>query len=121
MQKLLDAAPKLDPGTLKPDNSGFPILQGWKGVLGVLTITAPDSLTGKVGGTLSKIEAVGGTPPYTFTIDPAAPKSGVTLNSDGTFAGTLHAADPEDVTVKATDSAKPTAGTAVRKYTIKVT
>jgi hypothetical protein len=121
MQKLLDAAPKLDPGTLKPNDSGFPILQGFKGVLGVLTVSAPDTLTGKVGGTLSKIEAVGGTPPYTFAIDPAAPKSSVTLNADGTFAGTLKAADPEDVTIKVTDSAKPTANTANRKYTIKVT
>jgi len=35
MQKLLDAAPKLDPGTLKPTDNWHTILDGWRGVLGV--------------------------------------------------------------------------------------
>jgi hypothetical protein len=123
MQKLIDAAPKLDPGSLKPNDISRSILDGWRGVVGVpipLSIS-PDVLTGKTGGHLDALTAAPGTGPYHFTMTPPNPAAGVTLNADGTFAGNLAAVgNDSDVTIKVDDSSKP-ALTGSRQYTIKIT
>jgi len=121
MQKLLDAAPKLDPGTLKPNDSGRSILNGWRAVLGIGDLgIGPDSLTGKTNGPLSThLAMLGGTAPGKFAMS-SAPNLGVTLNSDGAFAGNLGPAGDYPVTITVADSANPPL-TGARQFIIRVT
>ena len=104
MQRLLDAAPKLDPGTLKPNDSGRSTLDAWRGVLGIGDLgIGPESLTGKTGTPLSShLTMLGGTAPGKFAMS-SNPNLGVTLNADGTFAASR--ADPVPLAARSTSPA----------------
>jgi hypothetical protein len=70
-----------------------------------------------------KISAIGGIPPYTFTLVPpsTAPAPGLTLLSDGTVTGTPSSNDSYSFTVQVTDSdpQQPQTATLPLSVTIK--
>lgn len=72
-----------------------------------LAVQSPEDL-GPVGGPLANPGLIisGGTPPYSVTLDPASAPlpPGITLNPDGTFAGTTTEAGSFAVTVDVADS-----------------
>ncbi len=73
-----------------------------------LRVAGPDVLMDGYPGKsyAEKISAIGGTPPYRFTLQPpsTAPAPGLALLEDGTVTGTPSANNPYDFTVQVTDS-----------------
>jgi hypothetical protein len=67
------------------------------------------------------LQAIGGTPPYTWSISAGLLPTGLTLNaSTGAITGTPTATGTSNFTVKVTDSAAPTAGTATAALSITI-
>ena len=95
---------------------------GGSSTSGPLTITTTSLPNGNVSTSYSSTIAVtGGTAPYTFTLTSGTFQSGLGLNSGtGTINGTPTASGTVSVTVKVTDSATPTAGTATVNLTLTV-
>jgi hypothetical protein len=119
MQTLLNAAPKLEPGTLTPADSGKGILDGWMGILGfrLLPDTLPDATVNQAYTT--KLQALGGTGALQFklssgNIDPLKIDAGT-----GTFSGTPAAAGTLKFQVTVTDAAQPPRS-ATKQYTLQV-
>jgi hypothetical protein len=70
--------------------------------------------TGQVGVPFSsQVQASGGTPPYTFTLNSGALPDGLILTSSGLITGTPTTPGPFSFTVKVTDSTGGTALTAI--------
>jgi hypothetical protein len=86
-----------------------------------LVITTAALAATSIGDTYSAgILATGGTVPYVFGIVGGGLPAGLTLDTDGSIAGTIHSsAITESVTVEATDSSSPLLSV-TRDYTIRV-
>ncbi len=69
-----------------------------------LAVATPEDL-GVVGQMLlSGLQITGGTPPYTVTLTGGTMPDGLTLNPDGSFAGTTTAPGSFDIAVDVADS-----------------
>ena len=68
-----------------------------------------------------KIQASGGTTPYSFTLASGAPPAGLTLQSDGTLSGVPSTAGSFLFSVMATDSTTPTPQTQIKPLAITIT
>jgi hypothetical protein len=86
-------------------------------------ITTSSPLPPGLGGNpyFKKVEAAGGTPPYTFTLASGAPPAGLTLQSDGTLSGTPTMPGSFLFSVLASDSTGPTAQTQIKPLAIAIT
>ena len=86
-----------------------------------LVITTGTPITGTVGIAFSRqLRAVGGTPPYTWSIDgtpPPPPAPGLTLNSAGLISGTPNAPSSTLLTYRVTDN---TGGSTPKDLTITI-
>ncbi|MCL4476491.1 MAG: Ig domain-containing protein [Nitrospirae bacterium] len=93
-----------------PLPEGTPTLQNSRpititGEPGPLTITSIWLFTGVVNKPyVDSIDAVGGTPPYTFEIIGGSLPAGLTMNSNGLITGTPTVAGTSSFTVKVTDA-----------------
>ena len=85
--------------------------------LSISTSSLPD---GVVGATYNaQLAATGGTPPYTWSVQPSSLPTGLTLSAGGLLTGTPTSTDSSDVTFKVVDSAA-TPLTAVAPLTIRI-
>jgi hypothetical protein len=86
-----------------------------------VTITGSAALTGSVTNPVSsKFTAAGGIGPYTWSKTSGSLPAGLTLDSTGRLSGTPTATGTSTFTVKATDSAIPTAGSGTRSITMTI-
>jgi hypothetical protein len=86
-------------------------------------ITTSSPLPPGLGGNpySTKIQAGGGTPPYTFTLASGAPPAGLSLQSDGTLSGIPTSAGSYLFSVLASDSTVPTPQTQIKPLAISIT
>ena len=87
-----------------------------------LSITTTSLAGGSSGNAYSQVlQAIGGTPPYTWSISGGALPAGLTLNSTtGAISGTPAVTGTSNFTVKVTDSTAPTAGSATAALSITI-
>jgi hypothetical protein len=114
--------------TLKVTDSTSPTVQAATASLSLTVgaafgITSTSPLPTGLGGAayLTKIQASGGTAPYTFTLASGAPPAGLTLESDGTLFGTPTTAGTSLFSVLASDSTTPTAQTQIKPFSLTIT
>jgi hypothetical protein len=88
-----------------------------------LSVTTTSLAGGSIDNVYSQtLQAIGGTPPYTWSISAGSLPTGLSLSnpSAGTISGTPTATGTSSFTVKVTDSATPTAGTATATLSITI-
>jgi hypothetical protein len=88
-----------------------------------LSVTTTSLPGGSLGNAYSQnLQAIGGTPPYTWSISAGALPTGLTLSnpSTGAITGTPTVTGTFNFTAKVTDSATPTAGTATAALSITI-
>jgi hypothetical protein len=87
-----------------------------------LSITTTSLAGGSSGNAYSQtLQAIGGTPPYTWSISVGTLPAGLTLNAaTGVISGTPTATGTSNFTVKVTDSTAPTPGTATAALSITI-
>jgi hypothetical protein len=87
-----------------------------------LSVTTLSLAVGSVGTAYSQtLQAIGGTPPYTWSISLGSLPAGLSLNANtGTITGVPTTTGTTNFTVKVTDSATPTAGTATAALSITI-
>ncbi len=80
-----------------------------------LSVTTTSLVSGSIGNAYSQtLQAIGGTPPYTWSISAGTLPAGLSLNSStGGISGTPSATGTSDFTAKVTDSAAATATAAL--------
>ena len=85
-----------------------------------VSATDPDDVTAVAGTPISEINlaATGGTPPYSWEV--SGLPAGLSETSDGVIGGTPTTPGVATVTVTATDSSTPTAGSDSQQFTITV-
>lgn len=89
----------------------------------ITTATLPDGINGQnYSGDGVSLQAIGGKPPYTWSISSGNLPAGLTLNgATGLISGAPDAtAGTYPFTVQATDSATPTPNTASRQFNIRI-
>ncbi|HSZ62495.1 MAG TPA: putative Ig domain-containing protein [Terriglobales bacterium] len=88
-----------------------------------LSVTTTSLAGGSVGTVYNQtLEAIGGTPPYTWSISAGTLPPGLSLSNpaNGTISGTPTGTGTSNFTVKVTDSTTPTAGTATAVLSITI-
>ncbi|HEV2963210.1 MAG TPA: hypothetical protein VG649_15370 [Candidatus Angelobacter sp.] len=117
MKTLLDAAPKLNPGSLTHADVGKGILDGWMGLFGfrLLPDTLPAATLNQAYPAIS-LQGVGGNGATHFT---PGTTGWLTIGDDGKLSGTPNVSGPLDFTVTAKDSS-PTPVSVTKQYTIQV-
>jgi Putative Ig domain len=87
-----------------------------------LSITTTSLAGGSIGAAYNQsLQAIGGTPPYTWSISAGTLPTGLTLNKNtGAITGSPTATGTSSFTVKVTDSATPTPGTATAVLGISI-
>jgi hypothetical protein len=87
-------------------------------ITGPLTVTATTLPSGSPGTAYStSVAAVGGTPPYSFSISAGSLPAGLSLQSGGTIQGTPTASGTANFTVQVSDAAS---GVASRAFSIQI-
>lgn len=86
-----------------------------------LRIVSPPLADGTVGVAYSqKLVSIGGKRPYTYALVVGALPTGLTLNANGTIAGTPTVAVIANFSVRVTDASTPTTKKSTRGYSIKI-